>query len=360
MKIKARKILNSRGEDSVEISVNGFRASAPSGKSRGKKEAKPFLRSVKEEVNYVNKVLSDKLKNIEIKKFDDLIKIENLTKKVGANTRVALEFAIIKNKGGYKFLGGKKIPLPLGNVVGGGLHSKNKSTEFQEFLILPKVKRFRDAARINLDIYNKLKKKFKKYQINDEGALSVDISNEDALELLSEFKNIRIGIDVAANSFYKNGYYVYKNKKRTRQEQINYILKLIEKFNLYYVEDPLQENDGKGFRILKEKSNCLICGDDLISTNLKLLKKNLKNVNAVIVKPNQIGSLIEVKKVIDLAKKNKIVPIMSHRSGETLDNTISHLAVGFNTPIIKCGVTKKERLAKINELIKIEKKLLLL
>lgn len=357
MKVKAKKILNSRKEATIEISVDGFKASAPSGKSRSKKEAKPFLKSVDKEIKYVNNILNKKLENIKIKKFDDLIKIENLMKNVGANTKVALEFAIIKSRGGYKFLKGKKIPLPLSNVIGGGVHSSCGATEFQEFLILPKTKRFSEAVKINLDVYNKLKKKLKGYKLNDENALSLDISNEEALELLSKFKKVKLGIDVAANSLYRKGCYVYKNKKRNRREQIDYILKLINEYNLFYVEDPLQENDGKGFKILKEKTKCLICGDDLTATNLSLLRKNLNNINAIIIKPNQVGSLIQVKKVIELAKKKNIITIMSHRSGETLDNTISHLAVGFGTPIIKTGVVGKERISKIHELVRIEREI---
>ena len=216
-------------------------------------------------------------------------------------------------------------------------------------------------------------KKYKQFkdEKNDENAWVIDLSNIEVLSLLKKVVDkvkkaakvdIRIGLDVAANSFYKNGYYYYrnfskdiKNKKLTRKQQVEFIAKLIKDYNLYYIEDPLNENDGKGFRTIKKKTNALIVGDDLTSTNLKYLKKNKFNINGIIIKPNQIGSLIKMKEAVDYAKKNKITPIMSHRSGETLDNSISYLASSFNIPIIKCGITGRERLAKIKELIHLEK-----
>ncbi len=135
-----------------------------------------------------------------------------------------------------------------------------------------------------------------------------------------------------------------------------FVLQLIKDYNLAYVEDAFEENDFASFYRLKRwvKNKSLICGDDLISTNLKRLRKGRNSVNSVIIKPNQIGSLIETKNVVDFAKKNKIVPVISHRGGETMDATIAHLAVGWEIPIIKCGIYGKERVAKIKELIKIE------
>ena len=373
MNIKARTILNSRGEKTIQVFVNGFAGSAPSGKSTSRKEVKPFKKSAEKEASWINNVLAKKLKNIEIRKFEDLEKIESLIRNLGGNSVVALEFALIK---AFKLARPRSIPRPLGNVVGGGAHFKGKSTDFQEFLVLTRAESFLRSASINQAVYKLMHEELKKYkqfkdEKNDENAWVIDLSNIEVLDLLRKVVDkvkkaakvdIRIGLDVAANSFYKNGYYYYrnfskdiKNKKLTRKQQVEFIAKLIKDYNLYYIEDPLNENDGKGFRTIKKKTNALVVGDDLTSTNLKYLKKNKFNINGIIIKPNQIGSLIKMKEAVDYAKKNKITPIMSHRSGETLDNSISYLASSFNIPIIKCGITGRERLAKIKELIHLEK-----
>ena len=178
-------------------------------------------------------------------------------------------------------------------------------------------------------------------------------------------KQIGIGIDVASSSFYKNNYN-YKNLKRklNHKKQTDYINRLIRDYDLFYIEDPLNENDFSGFRSLLKKTkkiskNCLIVGDDLTTTNPERLKKAIKNksINAIIVKPNQIGSLIKFKEVIDIAKKFKIKTIISHRSGETLDNTISDLAIAWNCDFIKTGIYGRERKAKLDRLVEIEEKL---
>jgi len=373
MNIKAKAIFNSRGEKTIQVIVNNVRASAPSGKSRSKKEVKPFKKSVEQEVSYINKVLAKKLENIKINNFEDLRLIEKLTRNLGGNSVIALEFAIAK---AFNLLKPKSIPGPLGNIIGGGAHFNGKSTDFQEFLVLTKADSFLRSASINQAIHKLMHQELKKYkqfkdEKNDENAWVVDLSNIEVLELLKKVvdrvkkeskADIKLGLDIAANTIYKNGHYVYNNfskhekkKKLTRRQQIDFIIKLIKDYNIYYVEDPLQEDDGKGFRIIKKKTKALVVGDDLTSTNLKYLKRNKNNISGIIVKPNQIGSLIQMKDVIDFANKNKITPIISHRSGETSDDTISYLASSFKVPIIKCGVTGKERLAKIRALIHIEK-----
>ena len=153
---------------------------------------------------------------------------------------------------------------------------------------------------------------------------------------------------------YKNYSYSLSKTALSRKEQVGFINKLILDYGIEYVEDPLQENDFNGF---KEINASLVCGDDLVCTNIERLEKALGKINCIIVKPNQIGSLIKTKEAIDFAKENKIIPVISHRSGETMDNIISHLAVGFEIPYIKLGIYGRERTAKIKELIKIEKKI---
>ena len=364
--MEVNKIKNSRGEDTVEVVYKGVRGCAPGGKSKSIYEVKDFNYSIDDEI-HILKELSETLESLGIDVFDDFKKIQSYTSKLGSNARTALEFAILQCKGGYKFLDGRKLPRPLGNIIGGGMHRQNSSLEFQEFLIIPeKAKTFMDAVEINLKFHKfiheklpKLDKNFKD-QITDEGAWSPELTNEDVLNLLSKYSGkfkCRIGIDIAASSFFKNNLYKYKDKELTKDEQIDYVNLLIKKYDLYYVEDPLNQDDFLGFSYINKKA--LIVGDDLIATNIERLKTalHLHAVNALIVKPNQIGSLYKTKEIVDYAKQNNIVPIISHRSGETMDNTISHLAVGLEIPIIKTGIYGKEREAKLNELVRIEKEI---
>jgi len=207
---------------------------------------------------------------------------------------------------------------------------------------------------------------------NDEGAWETNLNNKQVLEMMNQIKEkikqkygerIEIGLDVAASSFYQKNKYSYKNprKKLNQEEQIDYIKNIIIDYKVLYVEDGLNEKDFQGFRKLKEKSPhfTIIVGDDLTTTNPKRLEKAFRNqsINGIIIKPNQIGSLLKTKKVIDFAHKHNIKTIISHRSGETLDNTIADLGVGFNCDFIKTGIWGKVREAKLKRLIKIEKKL---
>jgi len=362
--IKARIIKNSRNEDTTEVSYLNFKGSCPGGASTGKSEVKAFNNNINDEVKTFNKI-SNKLEKVEIKEFDDLKNIEKLLEKFGANLNISTEFAILHSKGGYKWLSkNRKFPKPLGNVIGGGAHLKGKGTNFQEFLVVDNnSKTFFDSAITNKKIHRDLREELEGYdfkgEMTDEGAWAPKgIDNEDVLKLVKKVAKKHkadVGLDIAASEFYKNKKYVYNEFTLSRDEQIDFVNNLIKKYNLYYVEDPLEENDFEGFSHIKKKN--LVCGDDLITTNVERLKKAIDSINSVIIKPNQIGSLINMKKTIDFAKKNKIKTIFSHRSGETMDTALSHLALGFNADHIKVSVFGKERESKINELIKIEKKL---
>jgi len=411
--IVARKILDSRGKPTISVTVKSKgkkgEASAPSGKSRGKYEAEPFSsKGIEFSITFLNafgkKIVADK---IELKKFSDLEKIEEIAEKldktknwslIGGNALYALEAALLKclaaanDKGLWQFLSEEdniplekiKIPRPLGNCIGGGMHVpaslQEKKTDYQEFLVLPKTEHFFDSYFINLQAYKKAKnllvEKDKAWRgtLTDENALASTLGNEQVLDLMSEVANeikrqfgitLGLGIDMAASSLCQVDY-IYKNprKKLTKEQQINYIVELIKKYNLVYIEDPLKEEDFSGFsRLLKEVqgigSKVLICGDDLTATHPERLEKAIKekSVNAVIVKPNQNGSLLKTKEFLDLAKKHDIVTIISHRSGETSDNTIAHLAVGWQAQIIKTGILGKERFAKLHELMRIEREI---
>lgn len=388
MKIKeveAKTILNSRGEETIEIQVNGCITSAPSGKSIGKYEKPAYKESLKHDVDFVNNL---KIKTLpEFKEFEDLEKIEKILKgKIGANTLYALEASILKSWAAEQDLElwevlnptAKIFPRILSNIIGGGVHFpdisiKNKP-DFQEFLITcnkdPSIavirnnKATEEAGKI-LEVLME-----KKPAKNYENAWVAELSNEQVLEVMKNVQenifeetqiHMDIGIDCASTQFYKNGKYYYKNKKvvRSKKEQIKYIVKLAKKYNLFYIEDPLEEDDFKGFAEIRKSTNCLIVGDDLTATNLERVKKAIENksINALIVKPNQTGSLIEVKRIIDLCKKEGIRTIMSHRSGETLDNTIADLAFAWQCEFIKVPVVGEEREVKVKRLIEIENSL---
>ena len=247
-----------------------------------------------------------------------------------------------------------------------GKGAPGKKPDFQEFLFISDID-------TNNTAYKMAGRLLKSWRRNDEGAWEIGLTNEDVLIIMDKVrqkikneykKEIEIGVDVASSSFYKNGNYIYKNPevKLDKKHQILYVKELIIRYNLFYVEDPLDESDFLGFReilidIGKSKNNCFIVGDDLTTTNPLRLKKAIKSksINAIIVKPNQIGSLLKVKEVIDIAKKNKVKTIISHRSGETKDNTIADLGVGWNCEFIKTGIYGKVRKAKLKRLMKIRK-----
>ena len=397
--VKAEKALNSRGEETILIIVETKKgkvhSSGPSGKSKGKYESPRFSsRGLDFSISFIN-MLGKKLiaSKTNFGSFQDLEKLEKLIKQydktenwslIGGSALFAFESALLKamaqneDKQLWEFLNpnATKLPLPLGNCIGGGKHSeKEQHPDIQEFLILPKAKHFYDAYYINLHAYKITKNIILEEdptwvgETTDEKAISPNLSTEKILKILNSVNekvdsrfniSLKLGMDVAASSFYKNKKYEYQNPKtsRTKEEQIEYMKDLIEKYLLYYVEDPFNEDDFESFsRLLKKTRGVLIVGDDLTVTSPKRLQKAIekKAVNAVIVKPNQNGSILDTKKFVDLAKENKITTIISHRSGETLDDTIADLAVAWEIPLIKTGILGKERLAKLHRLLKIER-----
>ena len=401
-KVIAKEVENSRREKTIQIILKTnqgkYEAFAPSGASTGRYEVVAFpVGGVKHSIDFINKTLNDKLKNYEISKFDDFVVFEEFLHKfdptpnwtgMGGNAVVALEFACLKaisKNYVWKFInpGADTVPRPLGNVIGGGKHIKKPGCDFQEFLLFSTdAKTFSKAVKANRAVYDLVYSHLKKRdvtfrgEVTDEGAWAPNLTNSEILDVLrivtrdvglSMELTVRMGLDVAASSFFDGKNYVYKNfskdnKQRvlSKDEQISYISGLIKTYNLSYVEDPLEQEDFEGFaRLRKLNPNTFICGDDLIATNPERLKTAIKkkSINTVIVKPNQIGSIIKVKEVIDLSKKNDIFVIISHRSGETKDTTISDLAVGFGVPLIKCGIVGKEREAKINAIKKIEEQI---
>lgn len=382
-KVIAFEIEDSRKQPTIGVMVKTskgkFWTYAPSGKSTGKYEVKPYARGIKTDIQTINSLDISKLNGFLIEEFEDLLKLEKYVKKnLGGNSLFALEASILKalayenGKELWEFLGGKKIPYIVGNAIGGGLHSKGKKgikPDFQEFLFISEGKTAERRIYLNKKAYWLARKMLRTLSRNDEGAWETDLTNEQILGIMDEIKRIifdkykeriEIGLDVAASSFYKKNRYHYKNPNKilNKKGQIEYIRSLILKYNLFYVEDGLNETDFSGFRELN-KLKCFIVGDDLTTTNPERFKKaiRMRSINAIIVKPNQIGSLLKVKAVINLAKSHGIKTIISHRSGETIDDTIADLGVGWECDFIKCGISGKVRKAKLNRLMQIEKQL---
>ena len=374
--VSARKILDSRREPTIEVSVNNCKASSPSGTSAGKYETRSFHKSLSWNIKALNNFKS--LIGLEINSFADLNLVEDLieqtfklsdAKKFGANALFALESAILKalSKSQHKELwqvinpGAKRMPIPLGNAVGGGLHTKNKSEPtFQEFLLIPNKKTIRENVKIMNLVYKKIGKIIKARSKGQEGEWQTSLHEEQILHLLSKFKNIRVGLDIAASAFYKDNYYNYNTRKSlSRSAQISHINSLIEKFNLFYIEDPLDEEDFKGFARVRKSSKHLVVGDDLTASHLQRIKEAIKNksINCVIVKPNQNGSLLEIYELVRFCKRHKIKIAMSHRAGETLDNALADYAFAFQADFIKCGISTPYREIKLKRLIEIEKSL---
>ena len=380
--VNAKSVKDSREDKTIQVSiktnVGKFSASSPNGKSCGKNETKPWKKSLEEDIKTV-KQFKEYFSQEYLEKFDDLRRIEDIiSKHVGANTMIALEFAALKaiakeqKKQVWQIINSnaKNLPRLVGNCVGGGKHSEEtngKKPDFQEFLLIPKLKSVKENFEINKktreNVADNLKEKDKHFskKASDEKGWMTSLNEKEVLEVLGNFK-IHLGLDVAASSFYKRKKYHYENPKldRTNEEQFGYLSNLIKNFNLFYVEDGFGEEEFESFaKLLKKFPNSLIVGDDLTVTNLKRLKKaiEMKSINAIIIKPNQNGSLMDVKEVVEFAKKNNIKIIFSHRSGETEESILADLAFGFEADFLKCGITGKERESKIKRLIEIEKNL---
>ena len=376
--VDAKSIFDSRREKTVHVSVKTdvgvFGASSPNGKSKGKNEARSYVKSLDEDIKMLKK-FSDYFSKENINKFDDLRRVEDVVdRQIGANTLFALESAILKavakeqKKEIWQLINpnARKFPRLVGNCIGGGKHSKSiKKPDFQEFLLVPNMK----SVKENWEKSKKLKEEAKyllkirdekfRGEKNDEDAWNTNLNEKEVFDIITSF-DIPVGVDVAASSFVKREKYLYENPllKRTKDEQFDYLSNLIKNFNLFFVEDPFGEEDFESFaKLLKKYPASLIVGDDLTTTNLNRFEKaiKMKSINAIIVKPNQIGSLLEVKEVCGLAKKEGIKIIFSHRSGETSETILGDLAFGFGADFFKCGITGKEREAKIKRLIQIER-----
>jgi enolase len=398
--VMARKIFNSRGEETLEIDIvttAGFgRASAPAGASKGKAEVVPYPEGgVDEAIKKAEELIVPELIGMdanEQEEIDILLHEIDGTKdfrNVGGNTAFAVSLAtaeaaatsydmpLFQHLAGYL---ANELPYPLGNVLGGGKHALGKAPDIQEYLVIPlKAPTFSDAAKANILVHQKVGSSLKKADKTftggrgDEGAWAPNMKNEEALEIVVKAceevsrelgVECRAGLDMAASTLWKQKEkcYVYTRDgiKRDSGEQLDFVLHLVEKYNLAYVEDPFHEEDYESFAELTKKvKKCLICGDDLFVTNRERLIRGIKvcAANSIIIKANQVGTLTEAWETTKMAKKTRYIPVVSHRSGETSDAHIAHLAVAFSCPVIKTGVLHGERVVKINELIRIEETL---
>ena len=406
MKIKnviGREILDSRGNPTVEVDVileNGVmgRAAVPSGASTGEREALELRdggsrfggKGVLQAVNHVNHELRDLVVGMNVlnqEAIDEaMIKLDGTKTKsnLGANAILGVSMAVLKAAANfkglplYKYVGqGKNLPRPMMNIINGGAHADN-NLDFQEYMIIPEASTIKERVRIGAEVFHALKSvlKAKGYvtSVGDEGGFAPNLkTNKEGFELIMEaiekagYKpgvDVNLGIDVAASEFYEDGIYYLKgeNKKLTTEELIDFYEELITTYPIISIEDPVDENDWEGFKLITKRlgDKIQLVGDDLFVTNIEYLQKgiDMQAGNAILLKVNQIGTITETIRTIELAKKNNYKTVISHRSGETEDTTIADLAVGLDLGQIKTGsMSRTDRICKYNQLIRIEEEL---
>ncbi|MEY8848192.1 phosphopyruvate hydratase [Psychroserpens sp. XS_ASV72] len=408
--IHARQILDSRGNPTVEVDViteNGItgRAAVPSGASTGEHEAVELRdggdaymgKGVLKAVDNVNSVISQELLGESVfnqNRIDQLmIDLDGTPNKskLGANAILGVSLAVAKaaaNELGmplYRYVGGvsaNTLPVPMMNIINGGSHS-DAPIAFQEFMVMPvKAKNFTHAMQMGTEIFHNLKKVLHdrglSTAVGDEGGFAPTLDGtEDALDTIAKavekagYKfgdEVMIALDCAAAEFYKDGKYDYTifegdtGVVRTSQEQADYLAELANKYPIISIEDGMDENDWEGWKYLTDKigDTVQLVGDDLFVTNVERLSRGIENgiANSILIKVNQIGSLTETIAAVNMAKNAGYTSVMSHRSGETEDNTIADLAVALNTGQIKTGsASRSDRMAKYNQLLRIEEEL---
>jgi enolase len=409
-KLVGRQILDSRGNPTIEVDVYSNeimgRAAVPSGASTGENEAVElrdggnlfFGKSVQKAVNNINDIISKELLGrncIDQEDIDKLLINLDGTKnksRLGANAILGVSLACahlssnIRSIPLYKYLGNDSsciMPVPMMNIINGGSHS-DAPIAFQEFMIRPVgADSFSEALRYGVEVFHTLKSILKKKglstAVGDEGGFAPNFSGgtEEAIETVLQsiedagFKignDLTLAMDCAASEFYKDGLYNYKifegekGNVRTSDQQVDYLRELVDKYPIDSIEDGCDENDWDGWDLLTNEigDRCQIVGDDLLVTNIKYLEKAIKrnSANSILIKPNQIGTLTETINAINLAKKSGWTAVVSHRSGETEDATISDIAVGLNVGQIKTGsLSRSDRIAKYNQLLRIEEDL---
>jgi len=405
--VRAREILDSRGHPTVEVDVlldSGVlgRASVPSGASTGSKEAMELRDSestrfhgkgVGKAVENVNKHISPRLTGMDPEDQEridrTMMELDGTTNKsrLGANAILGVSLAVAKAAALeshlplYRYLGGTRarvLPVPLMNILNGGVHADN-NLDFQEFMVVPVGKNFRDSLRIGSEVFQSLKQNLKKrglgHSVGDEGGFSPRIgSHEQAIELvvdaseaagLTPGKDVFIALDSAANEFYEDDRYVFRKgslAELSPDDMVDLYDDFAERYPIISFEDPMAENDWVGWKGVTARlgKRIQLVGDDVFVTNEKILAEGIKQgiANSVLIKVNQVGTLTETMRTVRLAQRSGYSCVISHRSGETEDTSISHLAVATNAGQIKTGAPSRgERTAKYNELLRIEEEL---
>ena len=399
--VKGREILDSRGNPTVEVDVileNGVRgrAAVPSGASTGEREALEMRdggerycgKGVLNAVNNVNTIIRDRVIGMDAadqKALDySMIELDGTETKsnLGANAILGVSMAALRasaiNEGKelYEYIGeGRSLPYPMMNIINGGAHADN-NLDFQEFMIIPQADTIHERVRVGAEVFHSLKKVLNGRGyftgVGDEGGFAPNLgSNKEGFELIVEAiekagyepgKDVKIAIDVAASEFYEDGKYHVDGKELTTDELINFYEELVNTYPIISIEDPVDENDWEGFTMITERigDRVQLVGDDLFVTNKKCLQMGIdkKAGNAILLKVNQIGTITETIETIELAKANGYKTIISHRSGETEDNTIADLAVGLDLGQIKTGsMSRTDRICKYNQLMRIEEEL---
>ena len=401
--VKAREILDSRGNPTVEVDVileDGSlgRACVPSGASTGEREALELRdggsrylgKGVLKAVNNVNTELKDLVVGMDAydqKALDyAMIKLDGTETKsrLGANAILGVSMAamkaaaISKKLPLYRYVGdGTLLPRPMMNIINGGAHADNK-LDFQEFMIIPQADTIKERVRIGAEVFHNLKKVLNEKGlatgVGDEGGFAPNLeSNSEGFELIMEAikragyepgKDVCLAIDVAASEFYKDGKYelVGEGRSLTTEELVDFYVELVNKYPIISIEDPVDENDWDGFELVTKKigDKVQLVGDDLFVTNKKCLQMGIDHHagNAILLKVNQIGTITETLETIELARANGYATIISHRSGETEDTTIADLAVGLSLGQIKTGsMSRTDRICKYNQLMRIEEQL---
>ena len=409
-RIIARQIFDSRGNPTVEtdvITTNNIvgRAAVPSGASTGEHESVELRdgnlnymgKSVFNAVENVNKLISAELLGLSVldqELIDNkMIKLDNTSNKsnLGANAILSVSLAVakaaaIENKISlFRHLGDDKsnvLPVPLMNIINGGSHS-DSPISFQEFMIVPVgAKNFSHALQIGNEVFHNLKQILKSRglstAVGDEGGFAPELDGiEDAINTIIKAvekagykmnNDVMIALDCASSEFYKDGYYDYSifqkdsSKKLNSKQQVDFLVELCKKFPIISIEDGMDENDWDGWKLLTEKigKQVQLVGDDLFVTDQSRLERGIteKIGNSILIKFNQVGTLTETISSIKLASKNNFTSVISHRSGETEDNTIADLCVAFNTGQIKTGsMSRSDRMSKYNQLLRIEEEL---
>ncbi|AWM87026.1 phosphopyruvate hydratase [Microvirga sp. 17 mud 1-3] len=405
--VHAREILDSRGNPTIEVDVtledgSMGRAAVPSGASTGAHEAvelrdgdkKRYLgKGVTKAVDAVNNEILDAIGGLDAEEQvlidETMIELDGTPNKarLGANAILGVSLAVAKAAADavtlplYRYVGGTQarvLPVPMMNIINGGAHADNP-IDFQEFMILPVgAPTLSEAVRMGAEVFHTLKKALKdaghNTNVGDEGGFAPNLpSAEAALDFVMASiekagykpgKDMVIGLDCASTEFFKNGAYVYEGegKKRSPQEQAEYLAKLVKDYPIASIEDGMSEDDWEGWKILTDLvgAKCQLVGDDLFVTNVTRLSDGIRKGvgNSLLVKVNQIGTLTETLAAVDMAQRAGYTAVMSHRSGETEDSTIADLAVATNCGQIKTGsLARSDRLAKYNQLIRIEEEL---